>query len=70
MRRSRESTLPPIEPLHLLAHDDTYLRDKQVYEREKRVLIAKQADRVARVKRLGYDLSVLTQRPIPDEVHE
>jgi hypothetical protein len=45
-------------------HDADYPAAREQYEREKRELWRRQVERLARVKRLGYDFDVVTGRGI------
>lgn len=43
-------------------HDDLYPAAKAQYEREKKMLVQKQTERLARVKRLGYDFDNVVRK--------
>lgn len=63
MRLFRRKELPPVEHMEPL-HDANYAAAHLQYQQEKEDLYRRHLDRLARVQRLGYDLSIVTRRPV------
>jgi hypothetical protein len=62
-------TQPPVSEYNAgVFHDHVYPEAKAEYEREKQKALRLQAERIARVKRLGYDVEIITRRDY-DVVH-
>jgi hypothetical protein len=66
-RHFTRSHPPILEPLPPPPSHALPLADQLRYNQEKQRAIREQADRIARMRRLGYDLSVVTRRHPQDD---